>query len=341
LGDAYINLAAFYFYQGDYPQCILYTRKSFSFPSSYFQQQELLYGFLGEAFFKLNQLDSALFYIQKAYQLDIASKDWRWSVPYYILGGIHAKLNHPELALNYYRLGISIKAAQKDIIDGYLGIANVFEQVNIRDSALYYAKKVIEEGRQFSFLPEVLEATVLVKNIYKKENKDDSTFFYQELMIQVKDSLFSQEKQRLVQNLTFDEQLRQQELELDKIKKTEERKQNIQYVIIALGLVIFVILFFLFSHSIVANERLIKFLGILSLLIVFEFINLLIHPYLADITSHSVLLMLVIMVCIAALLIPLHHRLEKLVTLRMVEKNKKIRLASAKKTIAKLQDNSN
>lgn len=339
IGDAYMNLAGFYFYQGDYIQSILYTKKSFSFPSSYAQQQELLNGFLGEAFFKLNQLDSALFYIQKAYQLDL-SGDWHWSVPYYILGGIHSKQNHPELALNYYRLGLSQKAAQKDIIDGYLGIANVFEKTGNKDSALYYAKKTIDEGRQFSLLPEVLEATVLVKNVYKKENKDDSAFFYQELMIEIKDSLFSQEKQRQVQNQTFDEKIRQQELEKEKNKQSEERKQNIQYIIISLSLVIFIILFFLFSHSIVANERLIKFLGILSLLIVFEFINLLIHPYLADITNHSALLMLVIMVCIAALLIPLHHRLEKWITHRMVEKNKKIRLASARKTIAKLEGNS-
>jgi hypothetical protein len=46
--------------------------------------------------------------------------------------------------------------------------------------------------------------------------------------------------------------------------------------------------------------------------------------------------MLVIMVCIAALLIPLHHKLEKWIIIRMVEKNKKIRLVSAKKTIQQL-----
>lgn len=342
IGDANINLAGFYFYQGDYTKSIFYSKKSFSFPSSYSYpvHQKLLNGFLGEAFFKLDQLDSALFYIQKAYQLDL-SDDWHWSVPYYILGGIHSKQNHPELALNYYRLGISQKTAQKDIIDGYIGMANVFEQVNSKDSALYYAKKAIDEGRQFSFLPEVLEATVIVKNIYKKENSNDSAFFYQEVMNEVRDSLFSQEKQRQVQNQTFDEKIRQQELELEKNKQAEERRQNIQYVVIALGLVTFVILFFLFSHSIVANERLIKFLGILSLLIVFEFINLLVHPYLTNITNHSAFLMLLIMVCIAALLIPLHHRLEKWITHRMVEKNKKIRLEAAKKTIAKLESDKN
>jgi hypothetical protein len=48
-------------------------------------------------------------------------------------------------------------------------------------------------------------------------------------------------------------------------------------------------------------------------------------------------MMLGIMVCIAALLIPLHHKLEHWITDNMVEKNKKIRLAAAKKTIEQLE----
>jgi len=50
-------------------------------------------------------------------------------------------------------------------------------------------------------------------------------------------------------------------------------------------------------------------------------------------------LMLLGLVCIAALLVPLHHRLEKWATHILVEKNKQIRLAAAKKTIAKLEQN--
>jgi hypothetical protein len=46
--------------------------------------------------------------------------------------------------------------------------------------------------------------------------------------------------------------------------------------------------------------------------------------------------MLLIMVGIAALLVPLHHKVEKRMTHQLVEKNKRIRLAAAKKTIAQL-----
>ena len=46
--------------------------------------------------------------------------------------------------------------------------------------------------------------------------------------------------------------------------------------------------------------------------------------------------MLLALVCIAALLVPLHHRVEKWATAKLVEKNKQIRLAAAKKTIEQL-----
>jgi len=53
-------------------------------------------------------------------------------------------------------------------------------------------------------------------------------------------------------------------------------------------------------------------------------------------TKESVL-MLVALVCMASLLVPLHHRAEKWATHRLVEKNKQVRLEAAKRTIAKLE----
>ena len=70
---------------------------------------------------------------------------------------------------------------------------------------------------------------------------------------------------------------------------------------------------------------------------VFEFLNLLLHPFLERITHHTPVFMLLGLVCIAALLVPLHHRLEKWTTNKLVEKNKAIRLANAKKTIEHLE----
>jgi hypothetical protein len=74
------------------------------------------------------------------------------------------------------------------------------------------------------------------------------------------------------------------------------------------------------SPLIIVNEKWIEFLGVLGLLIVFEFTNLLIHPYISEATNDSPIFMLIILVIVAALLIPLHHRLEIWIKEKMVEK---------------------
>ena len=83
------------------------------------------------------------------------------------------------------------------------------------------------------------------------------------------------------------------------------------------------------------------FFGVIALLLTFEFLNLLLHPFLERMTHNSPVLMLLALVCIAVLLVPLHRRLEEWTTTKLVEKNKAIRLANAKKTIEKLEDKTN
>jgi len=54
------------------------------------------------------------------------------------------------------------------------------------------------------------------------------------------------------------------------------------------------------SPSHITNTKLIQFLGVVALLLVSEFLNLLLHPLSETITNHSPVLMLLALVCIAA-----------------------------------------
>ncbi len=174
------------------------------------------------------------------------------------------------------------------------------------------------------------------KELYDKLKNTDSAYYYSKVESEIRELIFNQNNQNTIQALAFKEQLRIIE---DKAKKSEEahqRKQNIQYALIAFGILSFIILFLLLSRQLITNTKVIQFLGVVALLVVFEFLNLLLHPFLERITNHSPVLMLLALVCIAALLVPLHHKVEKWATAKLVEKNKKIRLAAAKKTIEQL-----
>jgi hypothetical protein len=176
----------------------------------------------------------------------------------------------------------------------------------------------------------------MLADIYRKTNCD-STMKYANIYTIANDSVFSNKINQQIHVMTFDERLRQQESAAEKIKEQKQRKQNIQYALLGFGIITFVILFLSLSRSIITNPKLIEFLGVVALLVVFEFLNLLLGPVLERITNHCPLLMLLAMVCVAALLVPLHSKLEKWSTAKLIEKNKTIRLAAAKRTIEQLE----
>ena len=137
--------------------------------------------------------------------------------------------------------------------------------------------------------------------------------------------------------LEFNEQLRQKEIEITTKKMEEMRNHRLQLTILAISIIIVIISFLLLSRSIIVNQKIIEYLGIVVLLITFEFIDQVLHPIIQHTTHDSPILMLLILVSIAALLVPLHYKLENWAIGKLVENNNNIRLTSAKRTIEELE----
>ena len=176
-----------------------------------------------------------------------------------------------------------------------------------------------------------------MQQVFDSLHHTDSAYYYSRMEAKINAEIFSQNNINKMQALAFNEQIRNIEKQAKELEEEQQRKQNIQYSLLALGIITFVITFLFLSRRHITNTKLIRFLGVVALLVVFEFLNLLLHPFLERITHHSPVLMLLALVCIAALLVPLHHKSEKWATHKLVEKNKAIRLAAAKKTIEKLE----
>lgn len=296
---------------------------------------------IGGSYSKLKKYDSAALFTQQAYDRAAELSSARMmGVPMLVMGSIRQKSGQPLLALEAYRLGASYSRQAGDayhLAGDYNGMAAVFEGQKLYDSSLHYAKLALSISEQKGFLSAVPTASDLLYNLYKKTGNNDSALFYLEITRKANDSLFNQENVKKLEALNMEEKLRQQEKQQEEARAKEERAHNLQYAAIAIGLVTILILFFLLSHSVMVSQTVIKLLGIVALLVLFEFINLLIHPYLGEITHHSPFYMLLFMVCMAALLVPLHHRIEHWIVHKMVEKNNRIRLAAAKRTIQQLE----
>lgn len=244
----------------------------------------------------------------------IAKKNYEIAKPYLLQSLQYSKLFNQKYFMTYIAIDLS-----------HL----FFEQTQF-DSSLAYAREALSYAGKNEPLGSMHAFELMYKN-YEKLDRNDSAFKYFRMATIAKDSIFTTEKTRSIQIMDFQEKIRLQELAIENEKAELRRKQNLQYVLIALGIVVFIMLFLLLSQSIIIQPKIIKYLGVIVLLIVFEFFNLLLHPFLERITHHSPLLILAGLVFIASLLVPLHHRAEKLIIKKLLEKNNKIRLLTANK----------
>jgi tetratricopeptide (TPR) repeat protein len=336
-----IGLATNYIDLGDYAKAKAYNLSALK-KGSHVEVNFLTiiaYMTMGEIYLYTAQLDSALMYSQRAYELSMSTgiKEYLGGI-YQQLGSVQAKLHNPTLALSYLNLSLQeatkIKSP-KYINIAYNAIAEFYFNDNQKDSAILYSKKAIAAVHHTAFSTMKIKPAKLLLNIYRQVNVD-SAFKYSEMHRVANDSLYNIKTIQQAQLMTFEENARQQELAVENIRSEEQHQQNIQFALLALGITIFIILFLLLSRSFITNTRVIELLGVFALLIVFEFLNLVTGPYIDRVTNHSPVLMLLALVAMAGLLVPLHHKLDKLLTTKLVEKNKLIRLAAAKKTIEQL-----
>ncbi len=296
---------------------------------------------MGIAYLEKNQLDSALFYEQAALQTSERLKLSTFQLQtLQLLGSVNTKMNEHELADVYFKKALVLSDSIKSEIRKmafFQRYIPFLTQNNRMDEAKVQTEKLWLLSGNTQNLNFKLVATGYKKDLFDKLNNTDSAYYYSKVESAIRELIFNQNNQNVIQALAFKEQLRIIEDQSKKTEEAQQRKQNIQYALIALGIIILLTLYLLLSRSFITNTKLIEFFGVVALLIVFEFLNLLLHPFLERITHHSPVLMLLALVCIAALLVPLHHKVEHWATAKLVEKNKKIRLASAKKTIEELE----
>lgn len=290
------------------------------------------------------QLDSASYYAQAMLQTSnrLKSNLYR-SQANSLNGAIYGEMGEKEMAEIYFRksklfFNESIKISTKN--NYYVRHLRFLIDNNKVDDAKTELDEFWKLTNKSHNGVTMLLAAGFKREVFEKLHQTDSAYFYSRLEAEYSAKIFDQNNLNQIQAMAFKEQLRLLEEQNKKAELEQQKKLNLQYNFIAIGILTLVILYLLLSRSFITNTKMIEFFGVIALLIVFEFLNLLLHPFLERITHHSPILMLLALVCIAALLVPLHHKVEHWATKKLVEKNKAIRLANAKKTIEQLTEKS-
>jgi two-component system, NtrC family, sensor kinase len=234
--------------QGDYRQSLSYNFRAKLIAETIDENKTLIKALsnIGHAYEQLNQLDSALLYATQSYALCNSYKDS------YLIGGstnliadIYSKLGNLKSSMNFYHLSISYSQKINDNLTTsniYLGIANLFKRENKPDSCLYYSKQSLSIAQSGKFALQIMNAGNFLTDYYKEKRVFDSAFAYQQLSIHAKDSLFSAQKIMQFQNISFSEQMRQQEIKEAEVRYRNKVSVYIMFGVIAVFLFIAIIL---------------------------------------------------------------------------------------------------
>lgn len=218
--------------QGDYRKSIDYSLKSLAGFEVLHNQRGVTIQLanLGDTYETLNMLDSARFYNNHSYALAMQFQDAGLTgITLNNLGNIYSKMGQNGMALNYYRSGLPFlkqEGNDEGFCETYLGLAKLFQKAGNTDSCLYYAKLSLSIAKKDGFTNYLMNACNFLTSYYRSLHNTDSAFAYQSAAIVAKDSLFSQEKTREIQGLTFDETMRKQQIEEERQQAQAKLKQN-------------------------------------------------------------------------------------------------------------------
>ena len=202
---------------------------------------------IGATYLLMNQLDSALYYSQLAYDnaVQIENQSWVTHAVLLNLGRIQIKKGNIDLALTYLYQSLPIAVEDDKIILSNFSIAQLYQQIGKPDSCIYYAKKSLEIAQEGGFYSNAIEASILLSGIYE-ERDPQKALEYNKTAIAFKDSLYNQGRAIALENLTaFDQQERQYEIDT---ANTAYRNQIKQYVLIA-GLIVFLLIVFILYRN--------------------------------------------------------------------------------------------
>jgi C4-dicarboxylate-specific signal transduction histidine kinase len=113
-------------------------------------------------------------------------------------------------------------------------MSTLFKNTGQADSALHYAHMVVQGWTYPSEFKNLLEAVSNLAQVYKAKGTKDSAFKYTELSYAIKDSIFSAEKDRAVQRIAFEAQLKEEELRANQI----EYNSKVQLSVLITGLLV-------------------------------------------------------------------------------------------------------
>ncbi len=270
----------------------------------------VIYSNIGDVFLRTDQLDSASYYTDLSYTYAKQTQDS--SLYPFILKNqatIYLKQNDRPKARIKFDESLQVSEALKDAfheIEILQVAGDYFSKSGELDSALNFYTKGLRLAEQIDTKKEILNISEKLHVLHERLGQIDSAYYYSKKVMYLNDSILGADKIRLSNHYEVMEGLRQEQLKAEEERKLESQKNLMQYTVIGIIILLCIGLSFMLRKIKIPPFWFEVFL-IVVLLVIFECITLAVHTFAAEVTHHSPILMLLILVVIASVLGPLHH----------------------------------
>ncbi|WP_336517165.1 sensor histidine kinase [Pollutibacter soli] len=180
---------------------------------------------LGRSYLYLHMPDSALYYVQLAYELSFKTPFTKYKGSILLnLARVYEATNQRNLANEYFRSALEAskeQGYQRGVVASCLALANYFISEKQLDSARYFMHQGLDMATQLNAPSLQLRSYIVHAKYFAVTKNSDSIVSYQNKIIKINDSLFSIKQAQLFRNIDFDEQQRQQQK-----KAAEQAREN-------------------------------------------------------------------------------------------------------------------
>ncbi len=233
---------------------------------------------------------------------------------YYRLKAFFCEEEHQaDSALYYFNKAETLLKADPNFIlqsNFYHRFGQFLMRYGDKEKAIEKFTKSLELAKTASYFEYMLGAAKQLEALYAAEGDYKNAYTYAVMNKVLNDSMNNMSKKDQLLIMEIDHETRQREIAAGQEKELTDRRHYLQYTAMTIGiLTVFVILIMLGSLKV--PEWIIRMLGFFSFIFLFEFIILLADHKIHDITHGEPWKDLLIKIFLIAILLPLHHSIER------------------------------
>jgi tetratricopeptide (TPR) repeat protein len=261
-------------------------------------------------YFKSGQYQKGMDYFE---QHPVVSDYLRHAGMQYVIDGIYADaytdMGRFDSAAYYFdREGpqVEAKANAPAKADFYDEIGDFYKKRQMWEKAIGYYQKEEAIGKAMGDLHTLEHADESLDTLYLRTNDFAKAYAYHTQHVQYSDSLRELGKATELLKLEVDNDTRRRDRLAREETQAREHRHNVQYMGFTVGLVALFIALVMMGWLAVPTS-VIRGLGFLSFIFLFEFIILLTDKQISELTHDEPWKVLLIKIALAAILLPLHH----------------------------------